>query len=492
MADPAVSLSCHVVAIPYPGRGHVNPMMNLCKLIALRRPSDFLITFILTEEWLSFIGSEPKPTNIRFATIPNVIPSEVNRAADWHGFINATQTNLEDPIEQLLRRMEVPASVLIYDTYLTWGVNLGNRMNIPVASLFTMSATVFSMTYHHDLLVKNGHVGDNFSEKAEEVIDYIPGVPPTRVADLVTAFNGNGKEVMPVSLQAVSMAAKAQFLLFVSVYELESQVIDAIKSELSIPVYAIGPAIPYFNLNNIENHQNTPDYIKWLDLQPEGSVLYISQGSFLSVSNSQLEEIIGGVRDSGVRYIWIARGETSRFKQENDENALVIPWCDQLRVLGHGSIGAFWSHCGWNSTKEGAFSGVPMITFPIFYDQVPNSKMIVEDWKMGRRVKKEEGILVNREEVAELIKCFMDRESEEGKEMRRRALEVKNICRQAVEEEGSAEIDINSFVSDIVRLRGVVSTLYRVLFGELDLYPKQVTASEGQQQILLANGSSPA
>ncbi|KAI3788007.1 hypothetical protein L2E82_00586 [Cichorium intybus] len=344
-----------------------------------------------------------------------------------------------DPVEQLLRRMEVPASVLIYDTYLTWGVNLGNRMNIPVASLFPMSATVFSMTYYYNLLIQNGHVGDNFAEKAEEEVDYIPGVRPIRVVDLVTCFNGNGKEVMP---------------------ELESQVIDAMKSELSMPVYAIGPAIPYFNGDNIENDQNTPtgpsrkdkntpDYIKWLDHQPEASVLYISQGSFLSVSNAQLEEIIGGVHDSGVRYIWITRGETSRFKHENDEKALVIPWCDQLRVLCHSSIGVFWSHCGWNSTKESAFSGVPMLTFPIFYDQVPNSKMIVDDWKMGTRVRIDEGILVTREEIVKVIKCFMDQENEEGKKMRRRALEVERICRQAIAEGGSAQIDINSFISDI-------------------------------------------
>ncbi|KAI3526317.1 hypothetical protein L1887_05565 [Cichorium endivia] len=93
MAELLASVNCHVVAIPYPGRGHINPMMNLCKLITLHRPSEFLITFVVTEEWLGFIGSEPKPTNVRFATIPNVIPSEVNRAADFPGFLNATHAN---------------------------------------------------------------------------------------------------------------------------------------------------------------------------------------------------------------------------------------------------------------------------------------------------------------------------------------------------------------------------------------------------------------
>ncbi|KAJ9543539.1 hypothetical protein OSB04_023246 [Centaurea solstitialis] len=121
MAVPATTTTtCHLVALPYPGRGHINPMLNLCNLISLSRPSDLLITVVVTEEWLGLIGSDPNPnpTNIRFATIPNVIPSELNRGSDFAGFFRSTLTNLEDPVEKLLRRMEIPATVIVYDTYL--------------------------------------------------------------------------------------------------------------------------------------------------------------------------------------------------------------------------------------------------------------------------------------------------------------------------------------------------------------------------------------
>ena len=264
---------------------------------------------------------------------------------------------------------------------------------------------------------------------------------------------------MPIALQTVLMATKAQFLLFVSIYELETQAINSFKSKLCTPVYAIGPAIPYLNFNEVQNDQNTPDYIKWLDHQPVGSVLYISQGSFLSVSNAQLEEIIAGVHESGVRYMWVTRGEPSRYKEENGEKGYVIPWCDQLRVLCHGYIGAFWSHCGWSSTKEGAFSGVPMLTFPIFWDQVPNSKMIVDDWKMGKRVMIDDDILASREEIVKLVRSSMDRESEEGKEMWKRAQDVKKICRQAIVEGGSAQIDIDSFISEILKIHSGIQKI---------------------------------
>lgn len=147
---------CHVVAMPYPGRGHINPMINLCKLLA-SKSDGILITFIVTEEWLGFIGSETMPATIKFRSIPNVIPSELVRGADFPGFVEAVLTKMEAPFEQLLDRLDPPVTAIIADTYLMWAVAVGNRRNIPVASLWTMSPSVFSVLYHFDLLVQNGH-----------------------------------------------------------------------------------------------------------------------------------------------------------------------------------------------------------------------------------------------------------------------------------------------------------------------------------------------
>lgn len=148
----------HVVAIPYPGRGHINPLLNLCKLI-LSKSNDFLFTFVVTEEWFDILSSEPKPpANIRFAALPQVIPSEVGRAGDLDGFLEAVLTKLQEPFERLLDQLQPPPTAIIYDTWLSnWVVDVGNRRNIPVASLFPMSASVFTVFYHFDLLVQNGH-----------------------------------------------------------------------------------------------------------------------------------------------------------------------------------------------------------------------------------------------------------------------------------------------------------------------------------------------
>lgn len=154
MAPAASAVPCHVVAVPYPGRGHVNPMMNLCKLIAKSKP-DLLITVVVTEEWLGLIGAEERPPSIRFASIPNVLPSELERAADMPSFVGATQTKMGEPFEQLIDRLPEPVHFIIADTILFWAVDFGNRRNIPVASLWPMPASVFAVFYHFDLLERN-------------------------------------------------------------------------------------------------------------------------------------------------------------------------------------------------------------------------------------------------------------------------------------------------------------------------------------------------
>jgi UDP:flavonoid glycosyltransferase YjiC (YdhE family) len=206
------------------------------------------------------------------------------------------------------------------------------------------------------------------------------------------------KLTLPRALEPVSLASKAdQYLLFTSVYELEAQVIDALKLKLPFPVYPAGPPIgpvPSFEPKDytsvISSNHGIPGYIEWLNSQPKGSVLYVSMGSFLSVSSSQLNEIVVGVHNSGVRFLWVSRGETTLFKDGCGDMGQVVPWCDQLRVLRHPAIGGFWTHCGWNSNLEAVFAGVPMLISPIFWDQIPDRKIIVEDWEIGWRVNSEE------------------------------------------------------------------------------------------------------
>ncbi|KAK4772052.1 hypothetical protein SAY86_013827 [Trapa natans] len=511
---------CHVVAVPYPGRGHINPMLCLCDLLLSKNPKIF-ITFVVTEEWLDLISSDARGStgrsNFRFTTLPNVIPSEHQRAKDFPGFLDAVCTKLEAPFERLLDGLEEPPLVIVADTFVKWALAVGNHKNIPVASLWTQSMSMYSMLYHFKLLQMNGHFPIDPSERGDEVVDYIPGVAPTRIADLPTFFTGDGSKVLSQAIECISIASKAQFFLSTSFSELEPLALEALRPGISAPIYSIGPAIPFLRLiindsssssgsRRGDNNINTPadqhatddiNYLEWLDSQPSRSVLYVSLGSFLSVSDTQLEEIVAGVLDSGCRFLWVARGDTitsTSFIRDNmaattmgycyyysesggqigQRRGVIVPWCDQLRVLCHDSVGGFWTHCGWNSTLEAIFSGVPMLTCPIFWDQIHNAKQIVEDWKIGFRVKKNFGgsteELVTRQEITQLVrKLMMEEEEEEDSEkrgsgsstnsststdmMRIRSKGLQQCCLKAIARDGcggSSDRNLDAFIGDIL------------------------------------------
>uniref|UniRef100_A0A0E0JPY9 Glycosyltransferase N-terminal domain-containing protein n=1 Tax=Oryza punctata TaxID=4537 RepID=A0A0E0JPY9_ORYPU len=465
---------CHVVAVPFPGRGHVNAMMNLSRLLATRGAA---VTFVVTEEWLGLLSSSSSsaaPPGVRLRAIPNVIPSEHGRAADHAGFLQAVGARMEAPFERLLDRLRLeeetaaPVAALVADTYVPWVVGVGNRRGVPVCSLFPMAAVFFSAYYHFDSLPSwlakphqpdAGATTDNPDQRLEHYISSLAS-SSIMLSDLKPLIHS--ERTVEYILASISSIRKAQCLLFTTIYELEANVIDSLESLVPCPVYPIGPCIPYVTLENEHTKSNGEatgpiDYFPWLDCQPENSVLYVSLGSFVSVSSSQLDEIALGLATSEVRFLWILREQSTRARElvGNTNKGMVLPWCDQLKVLCHPSVGGFLTHCGMNSTLEAVFAGVPMLTLPLFFDQPIDSRLIVEEWKIGVKLRDsiDKDRLIRREEIASEVKRLMASDEAEMKAIRRRALEWKEISRRAVDKGGSSHRNLTSLMEMICSSR---------------------------------------
>ncbi|KAM0014126.1 putative UDP-glucuronosyl/UDP-glucosyltransferase, UDP-glycosyltransferase family [Helianthus debilis subsp. tardiflorus] len=239
---------------------------------------------------------------------------------------------------------------------------------------------------------------------------------------------------------------RVKCLVLTTTYELEGDAVDEIVNDTFIPVYVLGPNIPYFRIQtSLPSSQST--YYSWLESKPPGSVLYISLGSLVRVSNNQIAEILAGLKQSGVTFLWAAGGETSLLSDDYGSDGLVVEWCDQLRVLLHSSVGGFMSHCGWNSTKESLFSGVPLLTFPLQGDEAFNIKLICEGWKVGRKLKTCNAF-VSREVVKDAVREFMGLEGDSRASLMEHVKHVEGICRQSLEEGGQVGKEIDSFIRE--------------------------------------------
>ena len=165
----------HVVAIPFPCQSHINAMLGVCKSLSSKQGRGILITFVVTEEWLSCIcGSDPSKLNdnsnvIRFATIPNVFERE--KVGDFGPFNEVVKAKMEAPVEELLDRLDPPVDRIIADFELQWPLDFAIRKEIPIASFWSMSASFFSMLHRYYVFTQHQHlplhfIGTSFSNNA--------------------------------------------------------------------------------------------------------------------------------------------------------------------------------------------------------------------------------------------------------------------------------------------------------------------------------------
>uniref|UniRef100_A0A0A9GRN1 Uncharacterized protein n=1 Tax=Arundo donax TaxID=35708 RepID=A0A0A9GRN1_ARUDO len=130
---------------------------------------------------------------------------------------------------------------------------------------------------------------------------------------------------------------------------------------------------------------------------------------------------------------------------------VVKNWLPQAQVVQHEAVGAFVTHCGWNSTLEAIMSELPMICWPLYAEQGMNKVFMVEEMKIAVEMEGYEEI-VKAEEVDKKVRLVM--ETEEGKLLRERLTVAREKALEAIWEGGSAELAFAKFLTDLEKKNG--------------------------------------
>jgi UDP:flavonoid glycosyltransferase YjiC (YdhE family) len=295
------------------------------------------------------------------------------------------------------------------------------------------------------------------SDNCEDTIGYIPGVQAIEPKDLMSELQviDTSTPMLRLIKKALHEVKRADFILCNTVQEREAETLLALQDKQ--PTYAIGPVFPNESTKSVvaTNLMSEFDCTQWLKTKPQGSVLYVSFGSYCQVTKNEFEEIAQGLLLSKVSFIWVLRPDTISYEEEGyiapfedqiSDRGFIVPWCSQIEVLSNPAIGGFLTHCGWNSVLESMRIGVPMLCFPIFSDQITNRKLVVDDWGIGLNLC--DGKPISRLGVAEKINHLMSGKLDDGI-LQKEIKKARQILEDALAVNGSSQQSLCKFISDV-------------------------------------------
>ncbi|KAJ4705642.1 Glycosyltransferase [Melia azedarach] len=409
-----------LVFIPSPGAGHLVSAVELARLLVdhdhrlsvtlliMKFPSDSK-TATFTESLASNL-----PDRIKFINLPDDV-GESDPKSIFMSMMENKKPQVREAVNDLKTRSRIAGLVL--DMFCTSMIEVADELGVPSYIFYTSSAAFLGLVFHVQALHDEEHV-DTTELKDDSDTEF--NVP--------TLANPIPAKCLPTVLFHKEWASGAQK-----------------KAEI----------------------------VTWLDDQPESSVVFLCFGSMGSFGEDQVKEIARGLEQSGHRFLWSLRrappkgkfempGEYEDLTDILPEGFLdrtsgigkVIGWAPQVAVLGHRSIGGFVSHCGWNSTLESLWSGVPIATWPMYAEQQFNAFEMVRDLGLAVEIKMdyrkdfsaENPTVVSAGEIERGIRGVMEQDSG----IRKRVKEISEKARKALMDGGSSFSTIGRLIDDVL------------------------------------------
>ncbi|GAB2275715.1 hypothetical protein Dimus_010467 [Dionaea muscipula] len=476
----------HVLCMPFPAQGHLNPMMQMAKLL---HHKGFYITYVNTEynhkrllksQGAAALAGIP---GFQFKTIPDGLPpsDEEDVTQSIPLICDAVNRTALEPFKDLVRSLDeesrlsgagevLPVTRIICDGALSFTLRAAQELGIPAVSFWTPSACGFLAYCYYRLLKERGLVplrddSDLTNGYLETTVEDLPGFKNMRLKDIpsfIRTTDPNDFMFNFIQRETAATDKMAAAVILNTFDSLEQDVLSALSSTLQPRIYSIGP-LPLLVDYMIDDDPvlksfrsnlwaEEPTCLEWLDKHE--SVVYVNFGSITVMTPEQLTEFAWGLANSKKPFLWIIRpdlvaGGSSlvlprEFVDETKDRGMLASWCPQVQVLKHRATRVFLTHSGWNSTIETIIGGVPVISWPFFAEQQTNCHYSCAEWEIGMEIDNN----VKRDEVEKLVREMVD--GEKGKELKKRAMEWKARAEAAAEQGGSSSKNLEKFINQVL------------------------------------------
>jgi len=468
----------HIFFFPFLAHGHMIPSVDMAKSFAEKGVKATIITTPLNAPFFfKAIGKSKTNGNdihiqtIQFPSAKAGLPDGCENVDSipsldlLQAFFMATGL-LQDQLEQLLLKQR--PSCIVSDFFLPWTTDSAAKFGIPrlvfhgtsFLSLCVISCVKLYEPYK-----------DVSSDSEFFLLPNLPGEIKMTREQLPPFITSKEKTGFVKLLEEAEEAEERSYGVVVnSFYELERVYADHFRKVLGRKAWPIGP----LSLCNKDAEEKTHrgkeaciderECMEWLETKKPNSVVYVCFGSIAKFSDSQLREIATGLEASGQPFMWVVRKSKEDgvawlpdgFEKRMEGKGLIIRgWAPQVLILEHEAIGAFVTHCGWNSTLEAVTAGVPMVTWPVAAEQFFNEKLVTEVLEIGVPVGatkwlRLEGDSITCGAVEKAVKRVLT--GEEAIDMKNKAKVLSQLAKRAVLGGGSSYSNLNALIQELSSL----------------------------------------
>ncbi|CAN6197216.1 unnamed protein product [Urochloa humidicola] len=459
------SSSLHVVVFPWLAFGHMIPFLELCKRLARRGHA---ITFVSTPKNAARLGAIPLELSTRLRIVKMDLPEVDGLPAGAESTTDVTPEMVEllkkafdglaAPFARLVADGGEAAVVgfsrkpdwIILDFTQSWVLQIAGEHQIACAMLLIYPlAFITFLGPEHENMAHPRVIADDFMAPPP----WIP-FPSTlshrrhEAEGIAALFRPNASGVSDITRFWEAAHHRAcRLIVHRSCPEAEPRLFPLMAELFAKPVIPAGLLLPNAAAAASGSDDDSfSDVARWLDEQPSRSVVYVALGSEAPVTAGHVRELARGLELSSARFLWALRlpsghaaGELlpEGFERRVSERGVVCTgWVPQVRVLAHGAVGAFLTHCGWGSTLEGLFgSGLPLVMLPFVTDQGLIARAVAARGAGVEVFRNENDGMFRGEDVAAAVRRVMAAEDEEGGELARNSMELKKVVGDRVRQE---------------------------------------------------------
>ncbi|TYJ27735.1 hypothetical protein E1A91_A07G209100v1 [Gossypium mustelinum] len=470
-----------LVFIPFPAKGHLVSAVEVAKIL-VDLNSNLYISFLIIKQpvgaertaYADSLTAATTTTRIKFIHLPQP-DSDIDAANFIRSVVQTQEPLVREAVTKIVEHSNsVPGSPrlagFVLDLFCTSFRDLANDFGVPSYLFCTSGAGFLGFLFFIQAL----HDEQNF-EFVELTDSETEFTIPSYVNPVSAKLFPSGTfkpEGFGLFLSMAKQVREMKGIMVNTFLELESHAVDSLSNGKLPPVYPVGPILNTEGSSGV--HQNYDSIMQWLDQQPRSSVVFLCFGSMGSFSANQVKEIACALEQSGHRFLWSLRRAPEQvngkmghptdyenvaevlpegFLDRTAEIGKIIGWAPQSAILGHPATGGFVSHCGWNSTLESIWFGVPMATWPLYAEQQLNALQLVKELGLAVEIKMDYRIdgggeveLVKAETIERGIRRLMEHDSD----VRKRMKEMSDRSRKALKDGGSSHSTLCRFIDDVV------------------------------------------